>query len=832
MKKLKERGRETKGIVDNEREKETKSSSKSVTSTSRSTTSLENDSTSFHIHRGPVDVGKRYKKRSTRRPLTASKQSTKIKSRISDKSSSSSLRKLRRYCKSKKALLIVPLLSSLFLITELRDLSSRGYYNNNVHVDVPSEEEATYLSLCRELIKRDVSDQNSRILIVGDDYTCRDETDWWMAMVQIFSAGLVAFAGEELNVFYEHGCSKTAIPGTLQHQLPSNLNFTHVQGRMKLKHVQQACQKCVEKKFLASKDCLLQESQDVTEFILHSMSSTLSDVITPSSLQISDPESAMIYLDCAQNTPNTPCEVVAVPMFIFAAEIPNGVSNIDIIASAKCGETSSLCIVFGESVRTFLMDFYPRATISFSVQPHHLNVQSLQSMTSANYLICPPSTSCLLSALLTHNKASIAQSHLYPWLPTSNIHLLPNPSLRVLSRDIPLHNSPSGLTDFLQLSPMSKEYCTSLRGRTGTWNQDYSYAKAAQYHLPLQVYAGTADINFQPTKDNPYRKPTTWKWLDSHYKETCPTYLFDNHQFCDLLQRNNIKRVFLLGDSLTFQMSQSLWKLLGYLHEFAEDKAPFAEQYIQCSNLPFSHNKKSNHEFLISFVRNDRLADVTEGPHNLTHKNCQYGYCYPWTDKYLSYAHKTLFIANTGAHSHEKEIFHYDFDAFISLIDSFPVNKNNDIFYFRSSSPGHINCQLPNLEPFADYHAYAKTITTKFAWNKFQYYNDYATSKLHKHARIDYTSKIASITNSSSSTTASSSFIKQQLQYYYHHQEHSKRIYALDIFPMTVLRQDGHVGGADCVNCGFESDCLHYSLPGPVDWWNHLLFSDLLDRFS
>jgi len=61
MKKLKERGKETKGIVDKEREKETKSSSKSVTSTSRSTTSLEIDSTSFYIHQGPVDVGKRYK---------------------------------------------------------------------------------------------------------------------------------------------------------------------------------------------------------------------------------------------------------------------------------------------------------------------------------------------------------------------------------------------------------------------------------------------------------------------------------------------------------------------------------------------------------------------------------------------------------------------------------------------------------------------------------------------------------------------------------------------------------------------------------------------------
>ena len=32
---------------------------------------------------------------------------------------------------------------------------------------------------------------------------------------------------------------------------------------------------------------------------------------------------------------------------------------------------------------------------------------------------------------------------------------------------------------------------------------------------------------------------------------------------------------------------------------------------------------------------------------------------------------------------------------------------------------------------------------------------------------------------------------------------------------MTALRQDGRgaIGG----------DCLHYDLPGPTDWWNHLL---------
>ena len=42
----------------------------------------------------------------------------------------------------------------------------------------------------------------------------------------------------------------------------------------------------------------------------------------------------------------------------------------------------------------------------------------------------------------------------------------------------------------------------------------------------------------------------------------------------------------------------------------------------------------------------------------------------------------------------------------------------------------------------------------------------------------------------------------------------------LNIFNMTALRQDGHVAA---------SDCLHYELPAVVDWWNHLLYTNLLD---
>mmetsp|Transcript_956 Transcript_956/g.1355 ORF Transcript_956/g.1355 Transcript_956/m.1355 type:complete len:107 (+) Transcript_956:610-930(+) len=45
-------------------------------------------------------------------------------------------------------------------------------------------------------------------------------------------------------------------------------------------------------------------------------------------------------------------------------------------------------------------------------------------------------------------------------------------------------------------------------------------------------------------------------------------------------------------------------------------------------------------------------------------------------------------------------------------------------------------------------------------------------------------------------------------------------IHWLNVFPSAVLRRDGHVG---------FGDCLHYSIPGPTDWWAHFFHSALLD---
>lgn len=60
-------------------------------------------------------------------------------------------------------------------------------------------------------------------------------------------------------------------------------------------------------------------------------------------------------------------------------------------------------------------------------------------------------------------------------------------------------------------------------------------------------------------------------------------------------------------------------------------------------------------------------------------------------------------------------------------------------------------------------------------------------------------------------------------------QANNKQIHILDIFPMTVLRPDGHLSEDTRADGLPHNDCIRYSLPGPIDWWNHLLFSNLKD---
>jgi len=110
-----------------------------------------------------------------------------------------------------------------------------------------------------------------------------------------------------------------------------------------------------------------------------------------------------------------------------------------------------------------------------------------------------------------------------------------------------------------------------------------------------------------------------------------------------------------------------------------------------------------------------------------------------------------------------------------------------DIVVFRNTVPGHASCfeHGSGISPPSMTHEtfLERYYTTKYDWNLFDAYNGIAKQSL-KNLQGGIT------------------------------------VHYLNVYNMTVLRADQHVAA---------TDCLHYMLPGPVDFWNHLLFTNLAD---
>jgi len=163
------------------------------------------------------------------------------------------------------------------------------------------------------------------------------------------------------------------------------------------------------------------------------------------------------------------------------------------------------------------------------------------------------------------------------------------------------------------------------------------------------------------------------------------------------------------------------------------------------------------------------------------------------TYKFLNYStDRVLGLFNIGAHYHNFTHYEEDMDTMLKLLSD--LNRTQDLYMFRSTSPGHDGCEPKSrqfnwthgtrITPLSSYNDYHIASPHRFDWDKFEQYNHYTRELLHKR-------NIAG---------------------------EFPVMHFLDIFNMTVLRHDAHAAPADC---------LHFVAPGPVDWWNHLLFTYL-----
>lgn len=379
----------------------------------------------------------------------------------------------------------------------------------------------------------------------------------------------------------------------------------------------------------------------------------------------------------------------------------------------------------------------------------------------------------------------------------------------------PTMTTPSSVINNVNTDGEEDADCLQFRGRSGQWVQDIAYATAAQYKTPLTKWS---EFDFVPNAAIPYRNASTYKWVDDI--SSCPVDVLSLDSFCAVVTSQlHVSRIMFVGDSVTLQMAESLWKLLGSTDD-PTDK-PHDKQWARTVSCP-----ASNSSFNLNFYRNDHLDGSNETSEGELEHRCikpRDAFCTGWINDYINYdiGEKTLLIANFGAHVHKIATFEEEMNDFVELLDRY--QKPNDVVMFRTTVPGHRNCQQAT-GPYSSYDEFATTLkASPRSWHLFARYNDYGKSGSMIMKPCAISSKHEHRSNIQPFHTPAKSAIQKRNQ-----DGVMNKIHLLDVFPMTVLRPDGHRSGPQkCISCPVD-DCLHYILEGPPDWWNHLLYSNLL----
>lgn len=355
----------------------------------------------------------------------------------------------------------------------------------------------------------------------------------------------------------------------------------------------------------------------------------------------------------------------------------------------------------------------------------------------------------------------------------------------------------------------------------GSWTK--KFAAKLQYTTPIDHLFGFADQRYQPVRYKPYRAPTNYRWSEDKSLNSCPIKLVNLDSFCDTMADLNVGRLFFVGDFVGMNQAYSLWKLLGH----SDSPKPIAEREPSWSRDILCPKKKgrgdgASQTVQIQYTRND-LMQENEKPVDLPKKvaNCSgYLYCYRWTDKYMDYyrqlegqqpeERRTILITSFGPHFYQESHFQDRMAGFLNALEvDLKDRLAKDFIFYRTISPGHEFCnRKDNQTPFKNFEEYKPTITDLYSWDLHDGFNDIAERMIREFNDAHYNTNVAPATPEVGLLAP---------------------LHVLDIYPMTVLRRDGHVAGPDCAGCSIKHDCFHYSLPGPSDWWNHLLLSNLGD---
>ena len=705
----------------------------------------------------------------------------------------------------------------------------------------------SHIEICHEIIK-ETRHQNQHP--PGGTNTINERTEvctspsTFHALMRILTSTIFSANAESLGlkVNYKHQCSSFMNEdSTIQMHLPQTFVGFMGTSPVDIDNLISICETCIEKHENNIIDenggnCFLDSTKisNVVPQIVENIRSMALDLLQENgvnvkgtSMVIDDPSdtrfllsnpytdapshdgrhTSVIYLDLVSHLelPSV-ATFMGIPLHLFANLIPRSVSNVIILTTDACEISSFHCKEYAKKLQQYLHKLVPRSMVTIE---NLSSMSALNTIISAEDVICPPGQSCLFPALARRDDTFVVESNeFYPWLRTlpehslSHIELLPSSTSKAFGAEIDQFHDRFSLEEekFILQPPKDRSTCSSVRGRLGGWIKDLDFAERLQYPSPLDHIFGFADARFSPSKRAAYREPTTHRWVEDESISTCQTMVLNRELFCRVMDDLHIRRILFVGDFVGMNQAFSLWKILGNSDspKAITDRDPNWERVIYCGKELIT----------FQFVRNDKMEENDQEvdlPNKIS--NCGHLYCYPWTSKYMRYYEKmdnlqdkTLMVASFGPHFYNEVAFTDAFKRFTTSVqEKLSTRLNVDYIYYRNNSPGHDRCNRKiNNVPFQAFDEYKATITSKYSWDIHDGFNDIAEEEARGFNRA-------------------------------HDHPHGDTIRILDVYAMTVLRRDGHIGGRDCENCSIANDCFYYSLPGPSDWWNHLLFSNLSD---
>ena len=281
--------------------------------------------------------------------------------------------------------------------------------------------------------------------------------------------------------------------------------------------------------------------------------------------------------------------------------------------------------------------------------------------------------------------------------------------------------------------PVNHDICTNKclwrMGTNGTWIQDWEYARAhGQYlnaHFPNGKVLDERDWRFKPTKESPFQWRTSFRWQD--FEPGCNIDIMTKDKLCSVLIGLDVHRIFMHGDSLTRNMYFSLMNMLG------KGVITFDERDTKL----YTSSMNCNMNHTIKFKYEQDQGGYQRGKRGIWEISLK------GQEFLASTSERTIGIFNIGAHYHNFSHLKEDVDDMMKTISY--INRHQDIYFFRTTSPGHDECPPhdpkgfnwevgPKIEPLKSYRAYeerCKSIISctyrphRFAWDMFETYNAY-----------------------------------------------------------------------------------------------------------